>query len=123
MEKLKWIKEELVTQVSEQMKDLSAVNTHELGEVIDMIKDLSECMYYCSVVEAMEETTDDKEMQRHYLDKYLPEQTRNTHHKKQSVEEYISQMSQDITEMAQTATSEEKAMLQKKLSALSSKIM
>ena len=121
MEKLKWMKEELVNQVQEQMKDLSAVNTHELGEVIDMIKDLAECMYYCSVVEAMEETSEDKDMQRHYLDKYLPEQTKM--HKKQTVEEFISEMSQEISEMMQTATSEEKVMLQKKLNALSSKIM
>jgi len=30
---------------------LGTTDTHELGEVIDMIKDISEAMYYCSMVE------------------------------------------------------------------------
>ena len=29
--------------------NLRHLNTHELGEVIDMIKDLSEAIYYCSM--------------------------------------------------------------------------
>jgi hypothetical protein len=37
------------------MGDLSSVDTKELGEVIDMIKDLSEAIYYCSIIKAMEE--------------------------------------------------------------------
>ena len=41
------------------MGDLRKTNTHELGEVIDMVKDLEEALYYCTIVEAME----DKEKQ------------------------------------------------------------
>ena len=33
-------------------------NTIELGEVIDMIKDISKAMYYCSIVEEKEEPKD-----------------------------------------------------------------
>lgn len=51
MEKIMIMKEELIDLAHEQFTDLSCVNTKELGEVIDMIKDLSEAMYYCSFVE------------------------------------------------------------------------
>jgi hypothetical protein len=40
--------------VDEEMHDLERVSANELGEVIDMIKDLSEAMYYSSIVAAME---------------------------------------------------------------------
>jgi hypothetical protein len=32
-----------------------------MGEVIDMIKDLEEAMYYCSIIEAMEKTNEKEE--------------------------------------------------------------
>jgi hypothetical protein len=35
------------------MDDLSAVNAEEMGEVMDMIKDISETIYYHTVTEAM----------------------------------------------------------------------
>jgi len=34
---------------------LEEVDTEELGDAIDMIKDLSEAIYYCKIVEAMDE--------------------------------------------------------------------
>jgi hypothetical protein len=37
------------------MGDLKKVDTKELGEVIDMIKDLAETMYYCEIYKQMEE--------------------------------------------------------------------
>lgn len=37
---------------------LAPVNTAELGEAIDMLKDLAEAKYYCSIVAAMEEETE-----------------------------------------------------------------
>ena len=46
---LKNIKEQLIAQVQNQMTDLKCVDTKELGEVIDMIKDLSEAVYYCEI--------------------------------------------------------------------------
>lgn len=49
--------------MEELSKDRSKVNTKELGEVIDMLKDLAEVKkdkaeadYYCALVEAMEES-------------------------------------------------------------------
>ena len=58
MEKLKVIKEKLVECAYEEVEhNLAGVNTCELGEVIDMIKDISETIYYHKVVEAVEEST------------------------------------------------------------------
>ena len=55
MERLKAMKERLISCVEGQLNDLQNANAEELGEVVDMIKDLEETIYYCTVVEAMEE--------------------------------------------------------------------
>ena len=55
MEKYKTMKDTLVAQVQAQLGNLQEVDAKELGEVVDMIKDLEEAMYYCSIVKAMEE--------------------------------------------------------------------
>lgn len=55
MEDLKQIKKCLVAQVMGQMGNLQECDAKELGEVVDMIKDMEEAMYYCTIVKAMEE--------------------------------------------------------------------
>ena len=65
MERLKHIKEALVCCVESQMDNLKEVDTKELGEAIDMVKDIEQAMYYCSIVKAMEEN--DKEGKVHYV--------------------------------------------------------
>lgn len=74
MEQLATIKEQLIAQVQGQMGNLQKVNTKELGEVIDMIKDLSEAIYYCSIYEAMEEAEEKGggTNSYYYTEKYLP---------------------------------------------------
>ena len=62
MNSLKEIKEQLVIQVQNQMGNLECVNTKELGEVIDMIKDLSKAIYYCEVSKQMEEADESRKM-------------------------------------------------------------
>lgn len=61
MERLKMMKEKLMhcaeTQINEH---LSEVDAKELGEVIDMIKDIEEAMYYKSITKAMEESEKEK---------------------------------------------------------------
>lgn len=60
MDYTKEIKEIVAEQAYEQLKhNLDKVDTHELGEAIDMLKDISMCMYYCSVVEAMEKAEEE----------------------------------------------------------------
>lgn len=46
------------------MGDLASVDAKELGEAVDMIKDLSEAIYYCTITESMEKN--DKEKEKYY---------------------------------------------------------
>ncbi len=72
MEQLKNIKQCLVSQVQTQLGDLKSTNAKELGEVIDMIKDLEEAMYYCAITEAMEEKKDESK-QTNNINYYMEE--------------------------------------------------
>lgn len=65
MEQLKHMKEMLTSCVEGQLTHLDTVDTKELGEAIDMIKDLSEAIYYCTITKAMEE-------QEEHQPKYYP---------------------------------------------------
>lgn len=59
---LKTMKEQLMSCVQGQLGDISRVDAHELGQAIDMIKDLSQAIYYCTITESMEKA-DKKEEQ------------------------------------------------------------
>ena len=75
MEQLESMKLQLLSCIQNQMGNLEKVDTHELGEAIDMLKDISMCMYYCSVVEAMEKAEEEaKENGQtvYYTERYLP---------------------------------------------------
>lgn len=178
MERLKAIKEQLIACVQGQMGDLTKVDAKELGEVIDMIKDLAETMYYCSVTEAMDDAKENEEKRStyYYMEKYLPyypysrkddydygrmyydktpkESENDTYEevmpmrderegrsgprrrmymeskamhqdqskKIQELESYMRELTNDITEMIQDASPEEKAVLQKKVNTLAAKL-
>jgi hypothetical protein len=76
------MKETLTCLVENQMSHLDQVDTKELGEAIDMIKDLEEAIYYCTITEAMEKTEEkepmhwdrdmDRQMGRMYYPYYEP---------------------------------------------------
>jgi hypothetical protein len=53
MDRLKTMKETLISCIEGQMTHLDSVDTKELGEVIDMVKDLEEAIYYGTITEAM----------------------------------------------------------------------
>ena len=73
MERLKAIKEQLINCVESQLgKNLAEVDAEELGEVVDMIKDMDEAMYYCSVVKAMEESKEEKKIMDK-IKEYMPQ--------------------------------------------------
>ena len=76
MDYIKEIKEIVAEQAYEQLKhNLDKVDTQELGEVIDMIKDTAEAAYYCSVVEAMEKAKEEAKENGnvvYYTERYLP---------------------------------------------------
>ena len=58
MEQLKAMKEQLTSIVQGQLVHADSVDTKELGEAVDMIKDLAEAIYYCSITEAIDENKD-----------------------------------------------------------------
>lgn len=72
MERLKAMKETLMSAAQSQMGNLASTDTKELGEVIDMIKDLEEAIYYCSITESMKEHKEEEKYLKHYQEKYLP---------------------------------------------------
>ena len=55
---LKMMKEQLMSCVQGQLGDISKVDAHELGEAVDMIKDLAEAIYYCTITDSMEKSED-----------------------------------------------------------------
>lgn len=189
MEEIKMLKDRLTSLVQcELNKDLSKVDAEELGEVVDMIKDLSQTMYYCSVTEAMEKSS--KEEKDHYMSMYAPEtnssryytpmymrdmdrgngrmyytepwrepisyngygNNRNTNysptrdykegrshltrktyielkendpdpaHQAKELEKYIMELGEDITEMIEDSTPEDRATIKQKLVMLANKI-
>ena len=71
MERLKNIKNSLISCVESQMGDLRNADAQELGEVIDMVKDMEEAIYYCTITKAMEENKEE-EKYRKYYGEYLP---------------------------------------------------
>ena len=65
--------ESLTSCVEDQLTHLESVDTKELGEAIDMIKDLEEAMYYCVITKAMEEKGEHKS----YYPIYMRDMDRN----------------------------------------------
>jgi hypothetical protein len=62
MERLKHIQHKLIELVEMEVNEhLENIDACELGEVIDMIKDISETIYYHTVTEAMEDKSYRKE--------------------------------------------------------------
>ena len=64
MEELKSMKKALINCVQSQINgNLKEVDAEELGEAVDMIKDLEEAIYYATITKAMEDG--DKEKKEH----------------------------------------------------------
>ena len=72
MHRLEQIKETLLNTIQSHMNQgLSNIDTKELGEAIDMLKDMEQAMYYCSIVKAMKENKEEEKyshMRPSYLD-------------------------------------------------------
>ena len=72
MERLKHVKDTLLCAVESQIGDLSKVDAKELGEVVDMVKDMEEAMYYCSITKAMKEKEEEEKYSKHAQTQYIP---------------------------------------------------
>lgn len=181
MERMKYMKETLMNCVQGQLGDLSSVDAKELGEAVDMIKDLSEAIYYCTIVKSMEDGEKQGSKERYYPIEYIRDMDRGNgrmyydggsssggsmngtsgnqggssrnypieirdyregrspmtrkmymehkdlHHDKsmkiQELDKYMHELTDDIMEMIEGSSPEEKQLLQKKISALATKIV
>ena len=88
-EALKMMKEQLMSCVQGQLGDISKVDAHELGEAVDMIKDLAEAIYYCTITESMEKSEENKSQGETninyyttpYYNKIYPDYIKQVHNK------------------------------------------
>lgn len=177
MERLKHMKESLMCCLEAQMSHLESVDAKEMGEVVDMVKDLEEAIYYHTITKAMEGKeksgdthhyyTEYRDMDRptgrmyysepsgnhmngssnngartymewdypsmrdtregkSYMSRKTYMEAREMHQPKttqmKELEKYLQELSSDIVEMIQEASPEEKSFLEKKISALATKI-
>ena len=182
MHRLESMKEALINCAQSNMGNLANVNAEELGEVIDMVKDLEEAIYYHTIVDSMNEKSDPSTSNMYYTPGYeynrmytpapspsnyggtrgyrevrqsprevrtyneyeypmmshdyregrsgtsrkmymeSKEQHKDTQTKIRELENYMNELTMDISEMMQDTTPEEKQMLQKKLNTLLSKV-
>lgn len=62
-EALKMMKDQLMSCVQGQLGDIKNADAHELGEAVDMIKDLAEAVYYCTITDSMEKSEEKSKSQ------------------------------------------------------------
>ena len=140
MERLKQVKETLMGVIEAQMAHIHDVDAQELGEAIDMIKDIEEAMYYCTIIEAMKEPPHCQQSQYEYpmeasrdakegrsphrRKMYLEAKT--LHHDKgkqmMELEKYMQDLTKDLVEMIEDSSPEEKQMLHQKIAELANKL-
>ena len=77
MDRLKSMKDTLMSCVQGQLTHLDTVDTKELGEAIDMIKDLEEAIYYHTITDAMKEKNPEQQQHHHYYTEYRMPQERD----------------------------------------------
>ena len=133
MHKLKRLKELLVEAIECEVEEgLEGVDTKELGEAIDMVKDLAKAIYYCTVTEAMEGGYEGKDAHSEPYPKSHPTDSpeggdKSAHSKRRymegkmhndkavqmkELEVFAQELTWEIMEMMREASPEEKALLQ-----------
>lgn len=85
-----------------QIDHLEDVNVCELGEAIDIIKDIAETEYYLSVVASMDKS-------------HIDAAHMTSAHEALSLTDYLHNLTDKVNTMIQAATPEEKAMMKDKL--------
>ena len=132
--RLKDIKHSLLCVIEEEMKDVRAADTDELGKAIDMLKDIEKAMYYCTVIQAMHSECPEGDCshsdmskegrsahsRRAYLEAKALHQDKAVH--LHELEKYMQELTTDIVEMISDASPEEKSYLEKKMTTLATKI-
>lgn len=97
MERIKTMKNQLINSAITQFEHLDKVNTNELGEVIDMIKDLEEVIYYATVTKAMK-------------------------NKKTNFKDYLNELDSNLMELIDDLSEDEKSMLIEEIKKITEKV-
>lgn len=162
-ERLKHLKDCLLCCIESQMNHLGEVDAEELGEAIDMLKDLEEAIYYTTITEAMSEGDGKKNKSEHHKEEMMyystpimymddhptydnnrPSGTHDTREGRspasrrmymeaknttsdkamqlRELEKYMQELTNDIVEMIQDSSPEEKSYMEKKMTTLATKI-
>ena len=142
--------EKLADCLEPQFDNLEEADVCELGEAIDVLKDLEEALYYHTITEAMksegaygdwpEEYNKKKD---HYKNGHVIEDEGSIHEGRsyknrrmymeskyskdkatqlRELEKYMQELTSDMVEMIEDSSPEEKQYLEKKISALATKI-
>ena len=129
LRKLQEMKRQITCAVECALCDITNADTHELGEAIDMIKDLEEAIYYATITEAMNEKenthkeyiyddTDEYEGHSH-KNRRMYMEAKEMHKDKatqlKELERYMQELTVDIVDMIEDASIEEKQYLEKKI--------
>ena len=143
--------EKLADCIEPQFDNLEEIDCCELGQAVDILKDLEETLYYHTVTEAMkgegaygdwpEETLYNKKKDYHLIDDslrydecygkscmnrkaYLEAKHNNKDKAIQlrELEKYMQELTSDMIEMIQDSSPEEKQYLEKKISSLATKV-
>ena len=144
MYKLYDMKDKLICAVEKEIYNLDHADCKELGEAVDMIKDLEEAIYYCTITEAMKENGNDnghrsngEMMPAHPYeeDSYCGNSYKNRKMYMEAkamkkdkaiqlreLEKYVQELTNDIVDMIQDSSPEEKQYVEKKINLLASKI-
>lgn len=151
IDRLKCLEEEMVSVLELQFENLESVCTKELGEAIDIVKDLEEAIYYHTITEAMKaekaatthfwktEESHDRNINEivvkeewdewlghspHSRKRYLEarEQGKDKSAQLRELEKYMNELTIDIVGMINESSPEEKGYLEKKMTALATRI-
>ena len=115
IDRMKHMKDTLIDCVQGQLGDLSSVDARELGEAVDMIKDLAEAIYYCTITKSME---NGEEKEKYYPVMYY-NPTDLMDHKEAQIDRHID----ELAEMAKHATADERQHMHQKLTMLIQKVV
>ena len=149
-DRLENIKMTLLNAIETEMCDLKSAVCKELSEAVDMLKDIEEAMYYCTITKAMKNNNQDInyytepyhrmtdiENRRYTNGNYdytgrsgesrrMYMESKDLHHEKsvkmQELETYMKDLTKDLVEMIEDSSPEEKQLLQQKLTILTNKI-
>lgn len=142
--RLRCAEDMIMCEIEKQLTNIQCADTKELGEAIDMVKDIEEAIYYITSSKAMKEKeemekeeVEEEEMEmkmeerdhrkgksflsrKRYME--AKEWNKDKAYLLKELEKYMIDVTADIMEIVEDASMEEKQYLEKKVNSLASKI-